>query len=283
MQTSTTNLPLAVGWTFGTLTSMLSMGIAARELSVELAPHHMALYRNIICLSLLAPFAAQAAFAAVRTRRLKGHVARNTVHFGAQWCWFYGLGALPLAEVFAVEFSAPIWAALLASVFLGERVSRTRAKAIALGFVGVLVLLRPGIAIIDPASIVVLGAALGYAVAYVLTRSLVQGESALAVVWWMNVVQLPIGAALSVTDLAVPSAVLLPWLAVLGLTGLSSHFCLSRALKHGDVSVVTPLDFLRLPLAAIIAWLVYDEAVDPFLGLGATLILAANWLNIRRG
>ena len=99
-QTQERNLSLAVAWTCGTLTSMLLMGIAARELSVELAPHHMSLYRNIICLALLLPFVAPAAFATVRTSRLKGHVARNTIHFTAQWCWFYGLGVLPLAEVF---------------------------------------------------------------------------------------------------------------------------------------------------------------------------------------
>ncbi len=261
---------------------MLLMGIAARELSPELQPHHMALYRNAICLALLLPFAARAGFVAVRTTRLKGHIARNSVHFAAQWCWFFGLGVLPLAEVFAIEFSAPIWAALMATIFLGERMTRMRAFAIALGFAGILVLLRPGVAIIDAASIIVLGAALGYAITYVITRSLMQGESALAVVWWMNVVQMPIGAALSAGDLVFPSAPLLPWLVLIGLTGLSSHVCLSMALRYGDVAVVSPLDFLRLPLAAVVAWAVYDEAVDPFLGAGAAFILFANWINLRR-
>lgn len=280
-QQAASNLPLAVAWSCGTLISMLMMGLSGRELSAYLEPHHVALYRNAICLALLVPFVAWVGFNKVRTNRLKGHVARNTIHFAAQWGWFFGLGALPLAEVFAVEFSAPIWAALLASIFLGEKMSATRVFAIALGFVGILVLLRPGIAIINPASFVVLAAAFGYAVSYVMTRSLMKGESALTVVWWMNVVQLPIGVALSMTDFVVPPTDVWPWLAVLGIAGLTSHTCLSKALQYADVSIVVPLDFLRLPLGALIGWLMYEEAVDPFLGLGALLILLGNWVNLR--
>lgn len=277
------SVPKAIAWTLGTLTSMLLMAIAARELSAELQPHHMALYRNLICLLLLTPFVLVLGWRAVRTANLRIHVLRNTVHFGAQWCWLFGLGVLPLTEVFAVEFSAPIWAALLATAFLGERLTRLRLIAIGLGFAGILILLRPGIAIIDPASIVVLGAALGYAVAYVLTKSLTGADSALAVVFWMNVIQLPIGAAISASDLAFPSAMLLPWLAVLGITGLGSHYCLTQALRFADVSIVAPMDFFRLPLAALIGWFAYDEGIGVFLVLGAACILLGNWINLRKG
>ena len=278
-----TSVPKAVAWTAGTLTSMLLMAIAARELSADLQPHHMALYRNLICLLLLAPFVLALGWQSVRTANLRVHILRNTVHFGAQWCWLFGLGVLPLTEVFAVEFSAPIWAALLASAFLGERLTPLRVSAIGLGFAGILILLRPGVAIIDPASIVVLGAALGYAVAYVVTKSLTGADSALAVVFWMNVIQLPIGAALSAGDLVVPSAPLLPWLAVLGITGLGSHYCLTQALRFADVSIVAPMDFFRLPLAAAIGWFAYRESVDLFLVLGAACILLGNWINLRKG
>lgn len=272
----------AVAWTVGTLTSMLSMALAARELSAELLPHHMAFYRSAICLALLVPIVALSGWHVVATSRIRGHIARNTVHFAAQWCWFFGLGVLPMAAVFAVEFTAPVWGALLAALFLGERLTRTRVVAVTLGFLGILLVLRPGVEIIDPASFVVLGAALGYGAAFVLTRALVQGESALTVVWWMNVVQLPIGALISMDGLPWPSPALLPWAMLLGLAGLGSHFCLSQALRYGDVAVVAPLDFLRLPLGALVAWLIYDEAIDPYLGAGAVLILIGNWINLRK-
>jgi drug/metabolite transporter (DMT)-like permease len=277
------NLPRAAVWMLGMLVSLLAMGIAGRELSAELQPHHSAFYRSLLCLLILLPLVLHAGLHTLHTRFMGRHVARNGVHFLAQWCWLFGLGALPLAEVFAIEFSSPIWTALLASLFLSERLTRSRVLAIVLGFTGILVLLRPGIAIIDPASIVVLGAALGYAVAFVFTKNLVGADSPLTVVWWMNVIQLPIGGALSIGNLVVPSQPLMPWLVLLGVSGLTSHLCLSQALKHADVTIVMPMDFLRLPLAALVAWILYAEALDPFLVLGATFILAGNWVNLKRG
>jgi len=276
------NLTRAFTWMSGMILSLLAMGVAGRELATELAPHHASFYRNIICLVLLIPVVTRAGWSTVRTAYFPRHVARNTVHFAAQWCWLFGLGALPLTEVFALEFTAPIWTAILASIFLSERLSRSRLLAVALGFSGVLVLLRPGIAIIDPASFVVLAAALGYSVAFVITKNLVGTDSALTVVWWMNVVQLPLGAVLSFGNLVVPSQSLLPWVVLLGVGGLTSHYCLSRAFSYADATVVTPFDFVRLPLAAVVAWFLYGETLDPFLVAGAALILAGNWLNVRR-
>ena len=276
------SMPKAVAWTIGTLASMLTMAIAARELSGELQPHHMALYRNIICLVILLGFIVVLGPGLMRTRHLRMHVARNTVHFFAQWGWLFGLGTLPLTEVFAIEFSAPIWAALLAVLFLGERLTRIRAIAIGLGFAGILVLLRPGLAIVDPASIVVLGAAVGYGVAYVITKSLTGADSALTVVFWMNLIQLPLGAAMSVNDLVWPSPALVPWTLALGVVGFTSHYCLTQALRYADVSIVAPMDFFRLPLAALISWFVYHEALDPYLAAGGILVLLGNWINLRR-
>jgi drug/metabolite transporter (DMT)-like permease len=277
------NLGAAICWMIGALLSLLMMGIAGRELSAELYPQHSAFYRNAICLLLLLPVMIFTGWRASRTDHIRRHIARNTVHFMAQWCWLFGLGALPLTEVFAIEFSAPIWTALLASMFLSERLTRPRLLAIALGFLGILILLRPGIAIVDPASGVVLLAAFGYAISFVITKNLVGIDSPLTIVWWMNVVQLPIGGLLSIGNFIVPSAALWPWVAALGVCGLSSHYCLSQALKHADATVVIPLDFLRLPLAALLAWLLYAEALDPFLAVGALFILAGNWVNLRRG
>ncbi len=267
----------------GTVVSLLLMGLAGRELSAEVEPHHIVFYRSALCLGLLLPFVLRAGRGAVRTRHVARHILRNTIHFAATWCWLVGLALLPLAEVFALEFSSPIWTAVLATVFLGERLTRSRILAIALGFTGILVLLRPGAAIIDPTSIIVLGAALGYAISYVVTKHLVGSDSALTVVWWMSLVQFPLGGIWSIGNFVIPSPSLWPWLAVVGCAGVTSHYCLSQALTHADATVVTPIDFLRLPLGALIAWAAYSESIDPFLALGGALILAGNWVNLRRG
>jgi drug/metabolite transporter (DMT)-like permease len=279
----TASLVPALAWMAGALVSFLAMGVAGRELAVELAPHHISFYRNAISLLVLLPLVWRANWRPVRTAKPVQHALRNTIHFGAQWCWLFGVGALPLAEVFAIEFTAPIWTALIAAALLGERLTVARAVAIALGFAGILVILRPGLAIVDPAALVVLMASLGYAVTYVFTKRMTSTESALTVIWWMNVVQLLLGAALSLPDFVVPSPPMWPWVALVAASGLSSHYCLSRALSLADATVVVPLDFLRLPLAAVVAWLLYREAVDPFVVVGAAFVIAANWMNLKKG
>lgn len=274
---------LAVAWMGGALLSFLGMGIAGRELSVELQPQHSTFYRNTLCLILLLPFVIRAGWRAIGTQVAMRHIARNSVHYFAQWCWLFALGALPFTEVFAIEFTAPIWTALLASFFLGERLTGSRQLAIGFGFVGILIILRPGLAIIHPASFVALGAALGYAASYVFTKKLVLTESPLTILVWMNLVQLPIGGAMSLGNFVVPSQALWPWLVVLGVSGLTAHYCVSRAMQLADASVVVPLDFLRLPLAAITAWLLYEEGLDLYLLFGVVFILAGNWINVKRG
>lgn len=267
----------------GALFSFLAMGVAGRELAAELAPHHISFYRNAISLAVLLPLVWRAGWRPARSAKPVQHAVRNTIHFAAQWCWLFGVGALPLAEVFAIEFTAPIWTALIAAGFLGERLTGSRGLAVALGFAGILVMLRPGLAIVDPASLIVLAASLGYATTYVLTKRMIATESALAMIWWMNLVQFLLGAALSLPDFVVPSTPMWPWVAMVAASGLSSHYCLSRALNLADATVVVPLDFLRLPMAAVVAWLLYREAVDPFVILGAAFVIAANWINLRRG
>jgi drug/metabolite transporter (DMT)-like permease len=275
------NFGRAALWMLGTLSSILVMGISGRELSAELAPHHSSFYRNVVCLIILVPIVSMVGWQRVRTPFFKRHIARNSVHWCAQWCWLFGLGALPLAEVFAIEFSSADLDGVVRDTVSGERLTRWRVLAILLGFTGILIILRPGIAIIDPASLVVLAGALGYATTYVITKNIMGRDSALTVVFWMNAIQLPIGGVFVASNLIIPSWEIMPWVIALGVTGLSSHYCLSQALSNADATIVMPLDFFRLPLAAVVAWFLYSEAIDPFLALGALFILAGNWTNVR--
>ncbi len=273
----------AVTWMAGALLSFLLLGVAARELSSEVSVVQIAFMRNVICVVLLIGLLSVLGWRYARTRRLRRHVARNVVHFGAQLAWFFAVASIPLAEVFAIEFTAPIWTALLASIFLRERLTWVRIVAIALGFIGVLVILRPGAQAIHPAAFAALGAAFGYAVSFVITKDMVATEHPLTILFWMNVIQLPIGFFPSALHWTTPSAALWPWVIVAGMCGLSSHYCLSRAFAHGDVSVVAPLDFLRLPLAAVVAWFLYNEALDVWVFAGAVLVFLGSWLNLARG
>lgn len=283
MHTQVKSLPRAVAWMFATIVSFLLMGIAGRELSAEVGPAQTVAFRNIVCLAILAALLSYYGWRLAGTAKPWRHVVRNTIHFASQFGWFYAIAHIPIAEVFAIEFTTPIWTALLAVLFLGERLNPARIGAVVLGFTGVLVILRPGAAVIDAAALAALAAAFGYALTYAFTKNLVTTDRPLTILLWMNAVQLPLGLAVTGAGWVWPSAALWPWVLVIGLVGLSSHYCLSRALAYGDTTVVIPIDFLRLPLVAAVAWVLYGETVSAAVFVGAAIIFAGVWLNLRRG
>lgn len=275
------SLPRAVAWMFATVLSFLFMAIAGRELSAEVGPAETVLFRNLVCLAVLAAVLARIGWRQAATAKPGRHVLRNVVHFASTFAWFWAIARIPIAEVFAIEFTSPIWTALLAALFLGERLTPARVAAVTLGFVGTLIILRPGLGIVQPAALAALAAAFGYAVTYIFTKDLVARDRPIVILWWMNVVQFPLALAGAWSVWVTPSPALWPWVLVVGLCGLSSHYCLSRALEAGDATVVIPIDFLRLPMAAVIAWLLYAETVDPWVYLGAAVIFSGIWLNLR--
>ena len=182
-----------------------------------------------------------------------------------------------------IEFTAPIWTALLAVVFLGERLNGLRVAAIALGFAGILVILRPGIEVVSFAALVVLVGSFGFATAYTFTKHLTGQDSTIAIPFYMSLIQLPIVVLAASPDWAWPTVDAAPWVLIVGAAGLSSHYCIARALKHADASVVMPLDFLRLPLIAVVGFLFYAEPLDPWVIGGAVVIFAGTFLLIRDG
>lgn len=270
----------AVFWMMGAVVSLIMMALAGRELSAEISIFEIMFFRNAICLIIIIALLFHYGFALLRTNMLALHGARNVMHFAAQFGWFYGLLFLPLAEVFAIEFTVPIWTAILAALFIGERVSALRAVGILMGFVGILVILRPGVAIIDVAAFAVLGAAVGFAATFVITKSMVVTEKPLTILFYMNLVQLPFGLVPALFLWETPSLHLWPWVLVTGLSGLGTHYCFARAFALADAGLVAPFDFLRLPLAVAIGYLLYDEPADAFVFLGAVVIFCGNTLNI---
>ena len=204
-----------------------------------------------------------------------------TCSISGQYGWFYAVGVISLAEVFALEFTTPIWTALLAFLFLKERLTVPRVAAIVLGFVGILLITRPGVEVIHPAAFAVLGAAIAYAVSYTMVKSLTATESPLTILVYMTVVQLPLSLAFSVDGWIWPSSTMWPWIVAVGLSGLCAHYCMARAFQQADAMLVVPLDFLRLPLIAAVGFFYYGEALNPWVLGGAVLVFAANFLNIR--
>ena len=271
---------LAGLWMMGALVFLCGMAIAGRELSAELTAFQTSFTRSVTCLTVLIPVLAVIGFRKVKTARLKQHVTRNVIHFTAQTSWLYGVAVLPLAEVFAIEFTAPIWTAILAMLLLKERLTGNRLLAILLGFAGILIILRPGAAVVNPASFVVLFSALGFASTYVFTRHMTATESPLTVIFYMNLVQLPMGLAASIPGWTIPSMEMAPWIALIAVSGLGSHFCFAHAFSHADATVVSPLDFIRLPFIAVIGYAFYQEPWDLMILLGGVVIFSGNLINL---
>jgi drug/metabolite transporter (DMT)-like permease len=171
---------------------------------------------------------------------------------------------------------------MIAAVFLGERLTGRKFLAIALGFAGVYLILNPGKEIINPASLYVLVAAFFYAGSYVATKALAPTDAPLTVLFYMNAMQLVFGLVMGLPDFVMPTLHQCGWLVVVGVSAFSAHFCMTNAMKHAEVSVVVTLDFLRLPLIALVGMLVYHEAFRPELLAAAGLMLAGNLINMRK-
>jgi drug/metabolite transporter (DMT)-like permease len=283
MPAATASPRKAAAWMAGWLTAMLVMAVAGREATRTLHVFQIMEMRSVLGFVLLWPLLhASGGLAAMRTHRLGTQVARNSVHYGAQFAWFFALTLIPIAQVVAIEFTSPIWTALLAVAFLGERLGAARIVAVLLGLVGVAVIVRPGIEHVDPGQLIALAAAVGFAISIILVKSLTATESVVSIIFWMLVVQSLIGIVPAVVVWRTPTAAVWPWIGVIALCGTYSHYCMTQALRHADAMMIVPMDFLRVPLTAVAGWLVYNERIDLFTVVGAGLILVANLLNLRR-
>lgn len=266
----------------GWLALMLIVTIAGREAMRELNVFQVMEVRSILGLLMLYPFVrVSGGFAAMKTSRPLQHIGRNLIHYAAQLGWFFSLTLIPLGQVVSIEFTMPIWTAILAASFLGERITAGKIAAIVLGVVGVIVIVRPAAGEINPGQLIALGAAVGFGISIAMMKSLTRTEKTLAIIFWMLVIQSAAGFFPSLYVWRWPTAYAWGWMVVIAFCGTFSHYCMARAMLYADATVVLPMDFLRVPLTAAAGWLIYSERLDMFTVLGAALILTGNLLNLR--
>ena len=268
-------------WMLVTLTSFSLMAMSVKELSENLDTSEIIFYRSLVSLMIIIPIVSYFGFNKIVTTKLEKHITRNFFHFLGQYGWIYGIAFIPLAEVFALEFTVPIWTAIIATILLKEKINRARVLAIAFGILGVVVILRPGMEIIHFASIAVLLGAMSYGLSHTLTKSLVQNDSPLSIIFYMTIIQLPIGLILSVGNWTMPNGIMWFWIVLTGLTGLGAHYCMAKALMYADAMVVVPMDFLRLPLIMVVGLVFYSENIEWLVLLGALLMLIGNFINLK--
>jgi len=266
----------------GAMLSFAVMAVAARELLRTMGSFEILALRSFVSLLIVLAVLPRFGLGRLRTRRFGLHLARNVLHLGGQYAWVYAIAMLPLATVFAIEFTMPVWTAILATLILGERLNRGRVVMLVLGLAGVLVILKPGFSIVQPAAFVMLAGSFAYASMNIATKRLAESDSALAVLFYMAAIQLPLALLPALPDWVAPQLTDLPWIILVGSTGLSAHFCLTRAFRVADATLVVPIDFLRLPLIAVVGMIFYGEPLELSIMLGAAVIFAGTYYSIRR-
>ena len=275
---------LAALYMSGAMLSFTLMAVAGRELAGHLDTFEIMLYRSCLGIAIVTSFAAATGrLGDLGTGRFGLHLLRNIFHFAGQNLWFLAVGLVPLAQLFAFEFTTPLWVALMAPLVLGERYTPVRLLAAAIGFAGILLIARPGHVVLNPGTIAAATCALGFAGAVLTTKILSRTETVTCILFWLTVMQAVFGLICAGFDgqITVPDGRGTVWVSIVGLCGLFSHYCITNALAIAPASIVSPMEFLRLPMIAVVAWVLYSEPLEVVVFAGAVLVLAGNLINIR--
>jgi drug/metabolite transporter (DMT)-like permease len=273
----------AAFWMLGSIASFSTMAVAGRELGDVFDTFEIMMYRSVVgVIVVVGLITATRSWGQISRANIGLHLIRNVAHFTGQNLWFFAVTVIPLAQVFALEFTSPLWVILLSPLLLGERLTPTRAVAALLGFIGILIVARPDLAGISPGVLSAAASAIFFALTSIFTKRLTRSQSVACILFYLTTMQLVFGFVSAAYDgeLRLPELQYLPLLTLIGVAGLAAHYCLTNALSLAPATVVVPIDFLRLPVIAVVAMLVYAEALDPLVFVGAAIIFAGNYMNM---
>ena len=270
-------------WMSGAIVSFSAMAVAGRELADALDTFEIMMYRSAIGLVIVCILLSVTRhWHRVSAARFGTHLLRNLVHFIGQNLWFFAVTVIPLAQVFALEFTSPLWVIVLAPIFLGERLTRIRAIAATMGFIGILVVARPGPETLSLGTLAAAASAIFFAGTSILTKRLTRTVSIGCIMFWLTLLQALMGLGMAGYDgdIALPDVQTAPLIGLIALGGLTAHFCYANALAIAPATIVVPFDFTRLPVIALVGMLYYSEPLDGFVLLGALIIFGGNYLNV---
>lgn len=264
-----------IGWMLLATGLFVVMHMFIRQLSAEIHPFEIAFFRNFLGLFLLAGWFGRVGFGALKTRNIGLHVARAVVNAAAMLCYFTGLSLAPFATVTALGFTSQLFAALGAVLFLGERFRLRRTLALICGFLGVLVIVRPGVAATGLGEALVLFSALAWSAALLLIKTMARTDSSWTITAYMNLLLTPITLAAAMFVWQWPDLRQFLWLAAIAVLGTLAQTALNQALREAEVAVVMPFEFLRLVWAALIGMFVFAEAPGLWTWVGGAMIVAS--------
>jgi len=254
---------------------------AAMALTIKLASRHLptfevAFFRNFFGLVATAPLLARHGTTLLRTPRMARYVFRCAIGIMSMFAGFWAIGHLPLAQAISLSYSSPLFVTIFAALLLGEQVRLKRWSAVALGFVGVLVLLRPGADSFNAMSLIAVSAAVFNALVSIQIKELSRTEPADRIVFWTTALWVPMSLVPALFVWTWPHGMTWLWVVLAGTLGTCGHMLWTRALKLGEVSALTSISFMQLPLVAVAGYLWFGETLDRWTFVGATIIVVAN-------
>lgn len=246
-----------------------------KVLAAEMSILEIVFFRTATAVLFFLPWMLRSGLAIFRTERIGLHILRATFQTFSAFGFFLGLAIVPLATVTALHFTTPIFAVLIGIFILGERVSVRHWSAILAGFVGTMLILRPGVSTVGYGELLVLGSAVAWACAIIVIKVLSRTDTSVTITAYMYVLMTPATLIAASFDWTWPTLEQYGWLVAIGLTGALGHVLTAEALKRGDTHVVTPFDFFRLIWATLIGILLFGESVDNLVWIGGTIVIAS--------
>ncbi|TCS64774.1 DMT family transporter [Varunaivibrio sulfuroxidans] len=269
-------------WMIAACVCLGVLNVAVRYISQELHPFQIAFFRNAMQLLIMLPWVLSRGVGVLRTKRLRGHFLRSLSGLAAMLSWFSALALMPVAEATAITFTAPLFATMGAALFLGESVGRRRWGATAVGFVGAMIILRPGVGSFDGAHMLAIMAAVFISASGLIIKSMSRTDAPNVIAAYMGMFMTILSLPFALFVWRTPSAHALGWAAVIGILATSAQLCLNRAFRVADASAVVPFDFVRLPAAALVAYIAFGEAPDMWTWVGAGVIFTSGVYIARR-
>jgi drug/metabolite transporter (DMT)-like permease len=250
-------------------------GVRYLSIRLQLHPFEIAFFRNLFGLLALAPWFVRYGVRPLRTKRIGLHTLRAVFNVAAMLLFFTGLSLSPIAQVQALAFTAPLFASLLAVVFLGERMLLWRWMALIVGFAGALIIVHPEAGTLDPGSLAVLGSSAVWSFAIIMIKTLSRTDSSVTITSYMVLLMTPMSLIPAVFVWQWPGAVQLAWLVFVGVSGTLAQLAMAQALRMADTTTVLPLDFTKLVWGSIIGYFLFDEIPDAAIWIGGAVIFSA--------
>ncbi len=253
----------------------VAVTVLVRHLGSDMPAVEAAFIRYLIGVIILIPMIWRMRWRGLRGTSLRLYLFRGIVHGAAVMLWFYAMARIPLAEVTAIGFSTPVFTALGAVLIFGEQIKARRMLAIAAGFIGTLIILRPGLQTIESGSLAQLVAAFCFAGSFLLAKQLTRSEASGDILVWLTVFCTLALLPGAIATWRAPTVVEVGWLALVAVFATAGHYALTRAIAHAPLTVTQPLSFLQLVWAILFGYLLFDEIPDVWVIGGGLIIIAA--------